>query len=70
MVPVSLSTRNRVVDSTKPRRASSVRRVRGRSLAAALLGTMMLVAFAGSDAYATGFIPSLGAASPFAVLGA
>jgi hypothetical protein len=45
-------------------------RVATRSIIAALLGATMLVAFAGTGAYAVGIIPTLGAASPYVILGA
>ncbi len=54
----------------KSRNAKSFRRIGARSLVAALLGVVTLAAFAGTGAYAAGFVPSLGAASPYAVLGA
>jgi hypothetical protein len=61
--------RNRAVRQ-RSRNAKSFRRIGGRSIVAALVGIVMLVAFAGTDAYAAGFVPSLGVASPYAVLGA
>lgn len=61
--------RNRAVLS-RSRNTTSVHRIAARSIVAAVLGAAMLVAFAGADAYAAGFVPSLGAASPYAVLAA
>lgn len=69
MMKMSHLDRNRAVRSTSPN-VKTIRRVGARSLVAAVLGVAMLVAFAGTDAYAAAFIPSLGAASPYAVLGA
>jgi hypothetical protein len=61
--------RNRAVLS-RSRNTTSVHRIAARSLVAAVLGAAMLVAFAGTDAYAADFVPSLGVASPYAVLAA
>ncbi len=47
----------------------SARHVGGRSLVAALLGVTVFMAFASTGAYASSFVPSLGAASPYAILG-
>jgi hypothetical protein len=51
-------------------RTAGFGRVGVRSFIAALVGATMLVAFAGANAYAAGFVPSFGAASPYAILAA
>ncbi len=70
MVTASLLAGNRVVDgSPQASRAKSVRRVGGRTFIASLLCVTTLALFASSGAYAAGFVPRLGAAAPYAVLG-
>ncbi len=58
------------VGSRNGTRGISVGRIGMRTLIAALLGVSTLVAFAGADAYAAVGIPSLGAASQYAIVGA
>jgi ice-binding like protein len=59
--------RNRA-ERQRSRNAKTFRRIGARSIVAALVGIVMLLAFAGTDAYAADFVPTLGAASPYAVL--
>ena len=70
MVTASLSTGNREVDgSSKASRAKGVYCIGGRTFIASLLGVATLALFASASAYAAGFVPPLGAAAPYAILG-
>ncbi|HEY1761144.1 MAG TPA: ice-binding family protein, partial [Acidimicrobiales bacterium] len=68
MVTMSLLAKARKSDGSH--KGNFFGRVAARSTVAALLGTATLVAFAGASAYAAGIIPTLGAASPYVILGA
>lgn len=68
---MSLSTRSHeAFDSTKEPRAKRVRRLSGRSLVAGLLSATVFFAFASTSAYGASVVPTLGAAAPYAILGA
>ena len=70
MVTASLLARNREVDgSPNASRAGGTRRVGRRSLLTTFLSVATLVSFASANAYAASFVPSLGAAAPYAILG-
>ena len=67
MVTASLLARNREVDgSPNASRAGGTRRVGRRSLLTTFLSVATLVSFASANAYAASFVPSLGAAAPYA----
>jgi Ice-binding-like len=70
MVTASLFAGNREVDgSPKASRAKVARSIGVRSLLTMLLSVVTLVSFASADANAASFLPSLGAAAPYAILG-
>lgn len=67
---MSLSTRSHeTLHTTKPACAKKFRRLGVRSLAVGLLSATTFFAFASTGAYATSFVPKLGAAAPYAILG-